>query len=119
MTLRLFAVLVGGQHDRALIEVHDVQFVVAERIEDAAPALRQRWWGTPASLHIDAYAEIDAVDGYRVEPAPKTDLPPRDLSLFFVNTAGYVSGAFSEEHAYSFHIGTNRQSVWAAAKARS
>ncbi len=117
--MKLFAVLVGGKHARALIELHDVQFVAAASIEAAVPVLRRRWWGIPASLHIDAYAEIDTLDGFRVEPAPAAKAPRGALSLYFVNTGGYVDGAFAEEHAYSFHVGADKRAIWAAAKARA
>jgi hypothetical protein len=118
MTLRLFAVLVGGSHPRASIELHDLQFVAAESIEQIGPVLRARWWGTPSSLHIDAYAEIRTLDGYHVEPV--ADAGTSDgASLYFVNTGGYKDGAFSEEHAYSFHVGADKRAVWAAAKARA
>jgi hypothetical protein len=115
--LKLFAVLVGGKHPRANIELHDVQFVAARTIEEAVPVLRERWWGTPSSLHIDAYAELSIVDGHRIEVCAEA----RDagVALYFVNTGGYRAGAFSEEHAYSFHVGADRRSVWAAAKARA
>jgi len=119
MTTKLFAVLVGGKHERATIELHDVQFVVARSIEQSLPLLRQRWWGIPASLHVDAYAEIDTLDGYKVEPAPKGQVESDGLSLYFVNTGGYNAGVFGEEHAYSFHVGADKRAIWAAAKARA
>jgi hypothetical protein len=115
--LKLFAVLVGGKHPRATIELHDVQFVAARTIEETVPVLRERWWGTPSSLHIDAYAELSVVDGYRIELS--CEAHDADVSLYFVNTGGYRAGAFSEEHAYSFHVGADKRAVWAAAKARA
>lgn len=115
--LKLFAVLVGGKHARANIELHDVQFIAARTIEEAIPALRERWWGTPSSLHIDAYAELNVVDGHRI--ALSKELGKREVSLYFVNTGGYRAGVFCEEHAYSFHIDADKRAVWAAAKRRA
>lgn len=115
--LKLFAVLVGGKHPRATIELHDVQFVAARTIEETVPVLRERWWGTPSSLHIDAYAELSVVDGYLIELS--CEAHDADVSLYFVNTGGYRAGAFSEEHGYSFHVGADKRAVWAAAKARA
>jgi hypothetical protein len=114
--LHLFAVLVGGSHPRASIELHDLQFVAANSIDETIPVLRARWWGTPGSLHVDAYAEIRTLDGYRVEPMDGGGAGP---SLYFVNTGGYRDGVFAEEHAYSFHVGADKRAVWAAAKARA
>src|SRR5262245_13581307 len=97
---RLFAVFVGGKHERATIELHDVQFVVARSIEETIPALRQAWWGTPSSLHIDAYADLSLVDGYCITPVPQPhDAPTSGLGLYFINTGGYRDGEFGEFHA--------------------
>ncbi|MBX9746238.1 MAG: DUF1543 domain-containing protein [Hyphomonadaceae bacterium] len=117
--LKLYAVFVGGSHARATIELHDVQFAVASRIEDTVPALRQRWWGTPSSLHIDAYAELRVVDGYSITPVPPGDAPKSDLALYFVNTGGYQDGVFGESHAYSFHVSADKKEVWRNAKQRA
>jgi FAD/FMN-containing dehydrogenase len=115
--LKLFAVLVGGRHARANIELHDVQFVAAGSIEEAVRVLQDRWWGTPSSLHIDAYAELNVIDGHRVELSDEAN--GQRVSLYFVNTGGYRDGVFCEDHAYSFHVGADRHAVWAAAKARA
>lgn len=110
--------LVGGSHPRASIELHDLQFVAAPSIEATIPVLREHWWGTPSSLHIDAYAEIRALDGYRVAFTEDTSAA-EEPSLYFVNTGGYSDGVFSEEHAYSFHVGADKREIWTAAKARA
>lgn len=118
--LKLYAVLVGGKHARANVELHDVQFVVARSIEETVPALRQRWWGLPASLHIDAYAELSAVDGVAITPIPRSSSAPANgQALYFVNTGGYEDGVFGELHAYSFHVSTDKKAVWAEAKRRA
>lgn len=117
--LKLYAVLVGGKHARANIELHDIQFVVARSIEETVPALRQRWWGIPASLHIDAYAELSTVDGVAITPVPRTEAPANGPALYFVNTGGYEDGVFNELHAYSFHVSTDKKAVWSEAKRRA
>jgi len=115
----LFAIFVGGRHPRGTIELHDVQFVVAHELEQAFPTLRARWWGEPASLHVDAYAKLTCVDGYKVTLVPAEQAARTDLSLYFVNVGGYQEGVFGEAHAYSFHVGRDKRQIWAAAKARA
>lgn len=117
--LKLFAVMVGGKLSRARLELHDMLFVAAHSIEETIPALRKAWWGTPSSLHIDAWAILDRVDGFRIKPVPKITASPEQVSLFFVNTGGYREGVLNEEHAYSFHVGSNKAEIWKAAKARA
>lgn len=115
--LRLYAVLVGGAHARASIELHDVQFAAGRTIEETFPLLRQRWWGTPSSLHIDAYADLETVDGHDIALTPAA--ARGDVSLYFVNTGGYEPGVFNELHAFSFHVGRDKPAIWAAARARA
>jgi hypothetical protein len=122
--LKLFAVFVGGKHPRANIELHDVQFVVAHTIEDTVPALRERWWGEPSSLHIDAYAIINIVDSTLITPVPQPkDAPMSGMALYFLNTGGYQEGVFGEMHAYSFHVSRrhdkDKAAVWREAKRRA
>lgn len=49
------------------IEVHDVSFVVADRLEDTYPQLIQSWFGSPVGLHIDAWMAVDGVEGWKLE----------------------------------------------------
>lgn len=116
--LKLFAVLLGGKHARANIELHDVQFVIARSIEETAPAIKQRWWGS-GSPHIDAYAELTTVDGFRITPVPRAEAMPANVALYFVNTGGYEPGVFNELHAYSFHVSADKKAVWAEARRRA
>lgn len=69
--MKLFAIYIGGEHPRAHIEIHDVRFAVAETVEQTYEQLRAEWWGTPGTLHIDCWAEIDQVDGYAVSLRPE------------------------------------------------
>lgn len=117
--MKLFAVFVGGDHPRATIEVHDLRFTVAESVEAAVPALRAAWWGKPSSLHIDGYAELTEVDGWRVDllPGPAPTEPGR--RLWFVNLGGYTPELFGEQHNYLFLAGSDKAEVWSRARALS
>ena len=98
--MKLFAVLIGGKHPRANVEVHDMRFVVAPSIADTHAELRRQWWGRPGSLHIDCWSEVDRADGFDVSlRAESFEGPER---LFYVNLGGYGAGDFSERHLNVF-----------------
>jgi hypothetical protein len=100
--MKLFAIYVGGEHPRANIEVHDMRFVVAPSMLETHDELRRQWWGSPGSLHIDCWAEIDHADGHAVSLRPEPyDGPER---LYYVNLGGYDPADFSEKHRNMFVV---------------
>lgn len=100
--MKLFAIYIGGEHDLANIEVHDMRFVIANRLEETFEELRRQWWGKPKSLHVDCWAQIDTVDGYTVTLRPEPfDGPER---LYYVNLGGYDRAEFIEKHKNAFVV---------------
>lgn len=103
--MKLFAIYIGGEHPAAHIEIHDVRFIVAPSLKATHDALRRQWWGTPGTLHIDCWAEIDHADGYdiqlRSEPYKGRE------QLFFVNLGGYDPADFAEQHRNMFVVAEN------------
>ena len=116
MTIRLFAVYLGGRAPRASIELHDIVFVAGGSIEDCYGHILDRWFGTPGHVHIDSWLELDIVDGWKVELAKAP--PPQKEKLFFVNLGAYNSSDFTELHAISFHAAAEAREAKAAALAR-
>ncbi|HEX7665912.1 MAG TPA: DUF1543 domain-containing protein, partial [Polyangiaceae bacterium] len=100
--MKLFAIYVGGEHPRANIELHDMRFVVARTVTETYDELRRQWWGTPDSLHIDAWAAIDHADGYDVELSPEPFTGPE--RLYYVNLGGYDEAEFTEKHRNVFVV---------------
>jgi hypothetical protein len=104
--MKLFAVYIGGDIAGAHLELHDLRFVFAPTIEETYDQLRREWWGTPASLHLDCWAELSHSDGYEIslrpEPATQTE------KLFFVHLGGY-DGTFGEAHRNLFLVATSAQ----------
>ena len=102
--MKLFAIYIGGTHEKALIELHDIRFMIAEKIEDTYDALRKSWWGIPKSLHIDSWGIIESVDNYDIIIS---DQEPTDSehNLFFINLGGYDPQKFTELHKNIFVIG--------------
>ena len=100
--MKLFAIYIGGEHPGAHVEVHDVRFVVANSIKDTYQQLRDEWWGTPGTLHIDCWAEIAHADGYDVSLRPGR--PTAKERLYFVNLGGYDGVEFAEKHRNVFVV---------------
>ncbi len=91
---------------QSLIELHDVRFAVAERIEDTYEELRRSWWGKPGSLHIDAWGILDTVDGFEIQLKTKPQTEGEN-KLFFVNLGGYDKNEFAELHKNVFVVAKN------------
>lgn len=111
----LFVVMLGGKHPRAKIEVHDVQFVVADSLEAAYPQLREGWFGSPAGLHIDSWMRVDGIEDYRLELsalAPAADAP----RLYFINLGGYEAATFGEAHRYLLVVARDKAQAKAKGK---
>ncbi|RAS34327.1 DUF1543 domain-containing protein [Paraburkholderia bryophila] len=98
----LFIFYVGGNAGKSNIEVHDIQFVVAEHPEQAWPTLREAWFGDKGKLHIDGYARIKWADGYRVTLS--CERPVAGPKLFFVNVGAYTPDSLAELHEFGLFV---------------
>jgi hypothetical protein len=102
----LFVFAIGGNAGKSNIEVHDIQFVIAEKPEDAWPTLRENWFGDKDKIHLDGYGRLRWVNGYRVSVSktpPASELP----KLFFVNVGAYCKTELMELHAFDFFVANN------------
>jgi hypothetical protein len=95
--MKLYMVVVGGDFRNSNVELHDVRFCVGGRIEECYADLHRQWWGEPASLHLDGWAEVNWADGHEVTLAPGP-VAERAERLFFVNLGGYDPTEFGELH---------------------
>ncbi len=113
--MKLFAVVVGGEVEGCHVELHDTRFVAGERIEDCYDALKTQWWGTPESLHLDAWGPLEWADGYGVDIAPQDDGTNDLQRLWFLNLGGYDPSKFEELHRNVFFVAPD----WRSAKTRA
>ena len=102
---KLFIVYLGGSAPKANIEVHDVQFVVGDCIEDTYDELIERWYGNKKGLHIDSYKEIKGADGYSISLEQASS--PNENNLYFVNVGGYRKDKLSEIHDFTLCVACN------------
>ncbi len=102
MNNKLFVIYIGGKTTQSLIELHDMRFVVATRIEETYGELKKTWWGTPESLHLDCWGALEYADGHKLEfvEAPAAD----SKKLYFVNLGAYSPQEFTEIHRNVFVV---------------
>lgn len=113
--MRLFVVVVGGEVEGCHVELHDTRFVAGARIEDCYDALKAQWWGTPESLHLDAWGALDWADGHGVEVVRGADAADGLQRLWFLNLGGYDPSKFEELHRNVFLVAPD----WRSAKTRA
>lgn len=114
--MNLFVIYVGGKTETSLIEVHDIHFAVGEKIEDTYDQIRKQWWGTPKSLHLDAWGILKSVDDFNL--VIKTEAVANTTKkLFFINLGGYDSREFTELHRNLFVVAENESEAKLKAKA--
>lgn len=101
--MQLFVIYVGGRTSTSLIELHDMCFVIAEKIEDTYTALREKWWGEAQSLHLDAWGALTQADGFNITLKDYPSETP-DKKLYFVNLGGYNPSEFTELHKNVFVV---------------
>ncbi len=108
----LFIIGIGGRISKANIEVHDVQFIIAENLSDTYDILKMDWYGN--SLHIDGYKILKGIDGYRLqlEAYPQKT----ELNLFFVNMGGYAKDYFNELHEFGLFAALTEKEAKETAK---
>lgn len=101
--MKLFLVYLGGTAPGANIELHDIRFVVGERIEDTYQQLKQQWFGSVRGLHLDSYLHVHHVDGYKVDLVREPQ-PAHGDKLYFVNFGGYFPGRIPEFHDFTLCV---------------
>jgi hypothetical protein len=109
---KLFVIGIGGSISKANIEVHDVQLVIADSIENTYEVLKEGWYGE--RLHLDEYKALTGADGYdiQIEDHPQNT----ELCLYFVNMGGYLKETFGEQHEYAFFVAETEKEVKEKAK---
>ncbi len=99
---KLFMVYLGGSAPKANIELHDIQFVTGDKIEDTYDQLKNNWFGDITGLHLDSYKEIKGADGYNVTLQDEPQLS--DKHLYFVNFGGYQKDKLCELHEFALFV---------------
>lgn len=117
MQLKLYMVLVGATPAGRHTEQHDVFFGIADSLPNLLPAMKAFWPEAGDIMHIDAWREVTAIDGYQIKVSAKNAAPAiQGPKLFFINLGGYQYNKFEEQHYYVLTVKENRSLAFRAAK---
>lgn len=98
-SLKLFMVLLGCKPAGRHTEQHDIFFAIGNSLADLKPAMTGFWPEANGKIHIDAWREVNVVDGYQLKVVPATaNAGIKEHRLFFINLGGYKKGEFEEQH---------------------
>jgi LysM repeat protein len=115
MPQKLFMVLLGCTPKGRFTEQHDVFFGIGDSLASLVPQMEAFWPGV--QLHIDAWREVNVVDGYRIAVSKKKNKPGSTTqALFFLNLGGYKPGEFEEFHYKMLAVAPNKAGAVKAAK---
>lgn len=117
--LKLFMLMLGCTPPGRHIEQHDIFFGIATSLTELVPEI-EAFWPEPDKIHIDAWREVNTVDGYQVTIAPKSDVdknrPEQTHKLFFINLGGYQENKFEEQHYALLTVKEDRAAAFKTAK---
>ena|ERR1700761_5651882 len=113
--LKLFMLLLGCKPPGRHTEQHDVFFAIGESLNDLVPDIKA-FWPEPDRIHIDAWREVNVVDGFSVNilPGPANGLAAN--KLFFINLGGYLPNKFEEQHYPLLTVKPDRTAAFREAK---
>lgn len=103
----LFIFAIGGNAGKSNIEVHDIQFVVAEKPEDA-PGQNYERIGLVIRIKFILMAMLVYI-GLMVTKSvsQKSANTPSAKKLYFVNVGAYNHTELAELHAFDFFVADN------------
>jgi len=117
--LKLFMLLLGCKPPGRHIEQHDVFFGIGATLNEFVPEIKA-FWPEPERIHIDAWREVNIVDGFRINIIPKDIAGNNDADaskkLFFINLGGYLENRFEEQHYIVLTVKEDRATAFKEAK---
>ncbi len=112
--MKLFMILLGCTPPGRNTEQHDIFFGIAESIKSLAPSMIEAWPEASGKIHIDAWRQINYVDGCSVHVVNREQTLSIDedkkKKLFFLNLGGYKKNEFEEYH-YKMIVACENKSV--------
>jgi hypothetical protein len=114
--LKLFMLLLGCRPPGRNTEQHDVFFGIGLTVKSLVPYINKFWPEAKGRLHVDAWREVNYVDGYSIQVERKDAGTKSEKHLFFINLGGYQRGVFDEPHYKLLTVQPNMASAVKHAK---
>lgn len=106
---KLFMLLLGCKPKGRHTEQHDIFFTIGKDLKSIIPDINA-FWPEGGRIHIDAWREVNAIDGFKIDVADKKNmLKSQKHKLFFLNLGGYKPGEFEEFH-YKLIVAAEKKS---------
>ena len=95
---KLFMLLLGCKPKGRHTEQHDIFFTIGKSLKEIIPDINA-FWPDGGKIHIDAWREVNAIEGYKISVIrKKANTDEKATKLFFLNLGGYKPGEFEEFH---------------------
>ncbi|QES90132.1 DUF1543 domain-containing protein [Rhizosphaericola mali] len=119
--MKLFMILLGGRPEGRWTEQHDILFGIGEDLKSLLPQIKASWReaASVGRLHIDAWREVNFVNGFHVEVKERDSSIENDKQLFFINLGGYRENEFDEFHYKMIIVADNKSEAIKLAKKSS
>lgn len=116
--LKLFMLLIGCRPPGRHTEQHDVFFSIGTSLKDLMPAVNDFWPEVKGKFHLDAWREVNLVDGWQVHVTERNTgpQPSSEQNLFFINLGGYKENEMEEFHYKMLATGINKNEAVKKAK---
>lgn len=113
---KLFMLLIGCKPKGRNTEQHDVMFAIGNSLKDVVPQV-QSFWADAGTIHLDAWREVNAVDGFEISVKEKSENTTTNSNkLFFLNLGGYKQHEFEEFHYKMLAVSTDKSNAIAQSK---
>jgi len=113
--LKLFMLLLGCKPPGRHTEQHDVFFGIAASLPELYPEIKAFW--QQGKVHIDAWREVNSVEGYAISIIPKNEIAANAANkLFFINLGGYQPNKFEEQHYVVLTVKPDKAAAFKEAK---
>src|SRR6187402_547484 len=114
--LKLFMLLVGCKPSGRHTEQHDVFFGIGTSLKDLMPAVGEFWPEAKGKFHLDAWREVNLVDGWQVSVIERGQQLSSEQNLFFINLGGYKENEMEEFHYKMLASGSDKNEAIKKAK---